>query len=65
MASAVNAHECQIATALDLSYLLSTAAKPKVGATNFPVRFLSVPVEGIRPCVVPEPVADVVSVTLF
>lgn len=65
MASRVESHEGEIAIALDLTDLLTTTTKLQVLEPSLVIGFLTRPLKRFGPCMVTEPVADEVCVTLF
>lgn len=64
MPSSVDSHERQVARALHLSNLPPVLAKCQFGEINLIVGLLSSPIETFGPCIISEPVADEIRVTL-
>ena len=67
MASRMESHEGEIAIALDLTDLLTTTTTTKLQVLepSLIIGFLTRPLKRFGPCMVTEPVADEVCVTLF
>ena len=65
MSSGMDSHKGQVTAALDFSNLLACSSKVEIGETNLAVVFAIVPLELVRPLVIPKPVANVVCVTLL
>lgn len=64
MPSSVDSDKGEIAMALHLPHLFSLAIELQVLELAHVVFFLSWPLEGFRPCVIPKPIADIVCVAL-
>lgn len=65
MPSSMNFHERQVAVTLHLSNLPFIIKESQLSEINLVVGLLSRPIESFGPCIVSEPVADEIRVTLI
>lgn len=62
MTASVQPHESEVAARLDLADLLAVATKLEVLKLSLGIVLLARPLESLGPCLVTEPVADIVSI---
>lgn len=64
MSSAVDAHECQITTALHLANLFSRTPKLEICTADFAILLAPIPFEGISPRSIANPITNKICITL-